>query len=719
MTPSETSSLTAVNGYLNRKLVVAIGWLALHVYASPAAAQQADTVAADSVPLYRLEGISVSVSRSPEDVQRAPYAIGVLGAADIQGLQATASLDESLSQVPGVVVDNRYNFALGNRISIRGFGARSQFGVRGMRIIQDGIPLTLPDGQSQLNNLDLGAAGRIEVIRGPAAALYGNASNGVISVQTESAPPVPLRPEFRALGGSYGNGRGYGKYDLTLGGQAGRFDYLGHLTYFDSDGFRTHSEARYTLLNTRLRYAPDPRSQLTLVVNYADAPLAESPSSLTDSIARVKPDTARAIVLPPEECPSAPGFGGCQDLGEETRQGQAGLTYRRLLAEAHEISLMGYGLFRELDNRIPFRLIELERAGGGLRAEYRHAPPAGRLTRLTAGLDLDHQSDDRVEQYRDQETLGPLTLDQDERVTSLGLFGHAALLLASDLELTVSVRYDRVRFAVDDRLVTEGDPDDSGGRTMDQWSPLAGLSLAQAPWLNVYANIGRSFQTPTTTELTDTLGGFNPALEPERATNYEIGAKGTAGGRLSYSLALFYSHIEDQLIGSEAAGTERVFFENAGSSIHRGIEAAVAALVAPGLSVTAAYTYSNFELDEFRTEAGDFSGNRVPGIPPHRLHARIGYARGPGPSGSFNLTAVDSYFVDSANESRNDGYVVADLRLGYNALLPGFEIVPFLGINNLSDVRYNSSVVVNAIAGRYYEPAPGRNAYAGLMLRTR
>jgi iron complex outermembrane receptor protein len=689
--------------------------------ASPgtALAQQQDSARADSIPLYKLEGVTVTVSRSREEVNRLPYAIGLVGAAEIQGLEPTVSLDESLGAVPGVLVNNRYNFALGNRISIRGFGARSQFGVRGIRVIQDGIPLTLPDGQSQLNNLDLAAAGRIEVIRGPASALYGNASGGVISVQSEPAPPVPIRPELRVLGGGYGNDRLYQKYDLKAGGLAGHFDYLGHLSYFQSDGFRTHSEAKYTLLNTRVGYRLSRDADLTLVFNYANAPQAENPSTLTDSVARVKPDTVRDIVLPPEECPPDPGFGGCQNLGEESEQGQLGVTYRQRLGVQHELSLMGYGLFRGLENRIPFRFIELDRRAGGARVEYHFASSGGRLSGLTAGLDLDHQGDDRREFLRDDQGLGPVALDQDETVTALGLFAHGGALLAATLEATLSLRYDRVRFEAEDRLVTQDDPDDSGGRTMDQWSPMAGLRFSPAPWLNVYGNIGRSFQTPTTTELTDTLGGFNQELQPERATNYEIGLKGTVSDRLSYSLALFRADIEDQLIGSVAGGIERVYFENAGSSVHKGIEAGATALLSAGLTLTAAYTFSDFRFEDFQTDEGDFSGNEVPGVPPHQFFAQLAFTQAAGFTGSVRVTVLDSYFVDGANLDRNDGYSAVDLRFGYTASSSGFEIVPFVGVNNLFDARYNSSVVINAIAGRYYEPAPGRNLYGGLRIGLR
>ena len=694
--------------------------LAPTAFPTAAAQQPSDTTGRDSsavLPLYRLRGITVSVTRARGEVVKLPYAVSLLGAAEIQGLEPTISLDESLVEVPGVVVNNRYNFALGNRISIRGAGARSQFGVRGIRIIQDGIPLTLPDGQSQLNNLDLAAAGRIEVIRGPAASLYGNASGGVIDVLTEPPPSAVLRPELWALGGRFDNGRTYQKYDLKAAGVVDAFDYTGHLSFFQTDGYRLHSDARYSLLNTRVRYRPDDRSELTAVVNYSNAPRADNPSSLSDSLARAVPDTARDIVLSPGQCPPDPGFGGCQNLGEESQQGQAGLTYRRWLGDEHEISLMAYGLFRRLDNRIPFTLIGLDRRAGGARLVYRYSPRAGRLTALQAGVDLDGQHDDRVEHLRDDQGVGPVTLDQAERVTALGLFLYGSWLLTSELQLTASARYDLVRFQAFDRLVSVEDPDDSGGRTMDQLSPMAGLRYTPVPWLNVYANVGRSFQTPTTTELTDIVGGFNPSLVPERATNYEIGAKGTAAQRLSYSLALFHQDIADQIIGFELAEIGRSFFRNAGSSNYIGLEASVSALLAAGLTATAAYTYSDFRFEQFVTDAGDFSGNRVPGIPPNQLHLRLSYGRASGFSGSLRFTAVDDYYVDSANQSRNAGYAIVDLRLGYDPTIQGLAIAPLIGVNNLFDARYNSSVVVNASRGNFFEPAPGRNLFAGLRVR--
>jgi iron complex outermembrane receptor protein len=685
----------------------------------PLLAQQQDSVSADSVPLYRLEGIIVTVARSEDDINKLPYSVGLLGAPQIQGLEATISLEESLVEIPGVFVNNRYNFAVGDKISIRGFGARSQFGVRGIRVIQDGIPLTLPDGQSQLNNLDLASAGRIEVIRGPSSALYGNASGGVINVRTEEAPLFAIQPDLWALVGGYGNERFYQKYDLKVGGRESGFDYYTHIAYFDTEGYRTHSAARYALVNGRFNYRLRGDSDLTLVVNYANTPEAQSPSSLADSVARVKPDTARDLALDPSDCPPDPAFGGCQGLGEKSEQGQLGLTYRRGFSAEHQLTVTGYGLGRSLVNQIPFTLIELDRLVGGTRAEYRFAPRRGRFTGLTAGFDLDYQSDDRLERASDGVDVGPTVLDQDERVGALGLFALGGALLTPGTELTGSLRYDNVRFKVKDHLVNEENPDDSGTLDMDQLSPMIGLRHTFEPWLNVYGNIGRSFQTPTTTELTDSLGGFNEDIRPERATNYEAGLKGTAAARVSYSLSFFFIDVEDLLIGSVAGPFERVFFTNAGSASFKGIEAGLSALLAPDLTLTVAYTYSDFRFDEFVTDDGDFSGNVLPGVSPHTVYGRLSYAPVLGLTGQLEATGVDTYFVDNASQNVNDGYVIVDLRIGYTARIPGFRIVPFAGVNNLFDVRYNSSVVVNAIAGRYYEPAPGRNVYTGLRVKLR
>jgi iron complex outermembrane receptor protein len=215
------------------------------------------------------------------------------------------------------------------------------------------------------------------------------------------------------------------------------------------------------------------------------------------------------------------------------------------------------------------------------------------------------------------------------------------------------------------------------------------------------------------------LGGFDESLQPERAVSYELGLKGTASERVSYTLAAFWSDIDGLIVGSAVPGTERVFFDNAGSADHRGLELGFSALITQGLVFTAAYTHAHFVFEDFRSDDDDFSGNRLPGVPPNQLHGSFNYNHPIGFAGALQVWGVEGYYVDNANEDRNDGYVTANIRLGYSLNTRSLEVLPMLGVNNLFDTRYNSSVVVNAVAGAFYEPAPGRNFYVGLRVKTR
>ncbi|NIQ52343.1 MAG: TonB-dependent receptor plug domain-containing protein, partial [Gammaproteobacteria bacterium] len=291
-------------------------------------------------------------------------------------------LDEALAMVPGLQADDRHNLALGTRIAARGLGARAAFGVRGVRILVDGIPLTLPDGQTALTNLDLAAAGRIQVIRGPASVLYGNAAGGVISVDTREPPRAGIA-EGRVLAGDYGTDElgALARFEATVG-KGGETSYLVTASHLDLDGYRRHSAARRTGLNARLRHAPDEDSYVTVVVNAAAVPQAQSPGSVPADTLLVAPTRAWPTNVETKS-------------GEQVEQLQAGISYVRRLG-VHRLDLTAYGAGRALDNALPFAFIELGRWAGGLRAAVRsHLEPLGRPLHLTAGLDLEHQRDDR------------------------------------------------------------------------------------------------------------------------------------------------------------------------------------------------------------------------------------------------------------------------------------------------------------------------------------
>lgn len=662
----------------------------------------AQRVEPDTTRPLPLDTLTVNVLRSPFDLTEVPFAVGVNTESQIQRARPGLGLDEALRGIPGVQVDNRFNYALGERISIRGFGARAQFGVRGIKVLVDGIPATLPDGQTTLNHVDLGFLRRAEVIRGPASALYGNAAGGVIQLQSEEPPPVPIGQEFGVIAG----GDGLLRIHSTTGGQSGRVSYLLNAARLAYDGYREFSAAENLHLNARLGYRTE-RDELRLLVNAVDYD-AENPGSLSDSLLRV--DRSRAFANNVR-----------QRTGEEGRQGQLGATWRRTLNEG-ELELSGYALMRRIDNPIPPVIIDLERAAGGVRALFRSVIPlGGREMGWTVGAETDLQRDDRRNFANRGGERDTLSLDQRERVTNLGAFAQLATELAPRLNLLGGVRYDYFRFRADDRFVREDNPDDSGDRTLDAVSPSLGVTYEAADALHLYANVATSFETPTTTELANRasgVGGFNPDLEPQEAVSYEAGAKGRLPGMVTYQVAAYRAEVDNQLIPFEVPDVPgRQFFRNAGSAVHQGVEAGLAVAPLRELLLRATYTYTDARFDVYRTENASFDGNRVPGIAPHRAELILSYMM---PSGWF-ADAEGRYTsriqANDANTASSPSYTLVDLRAGLEEVRIGRTLVsPFAGITNLFDETYNTSVAINAFGRRFFEPGPGRTFYAGLNL---
>ena len=344
-----------------------------------------DTTAVDRQTdiAYMVEGDSVIVTaaRGEASVYRLPFAANLIDLREIRTAEQDISLEKALRGTPGILVNNRFNLSQGDRISIRGMGSRASFGVRGIKLILDGIPLTMPDGQSQLNNLDLGSAGSIEVLRGPGSSLYGNASGGVINIKSEHAasPPFVFSPQF--IVGDDGLRKIQGK----VSGTAGANQYLLNVSRTTSDGYRDHSEAQITALNAVGRHHLSERFLLKSVFNYVDAPYLINPSSLDKMTAESGPRSARFFVQQ-------------QGAGKQVRQGQGGLTLSYDSGKNTAFDATVYALGRSLFNPIPGRIIDLDRGSGGIRFNVTHemGKEAGTL-RLDAGADLEMQRDIRQE----------------------------------------------------------------------------------------------------------------------------------------------------------------------------------------------------------------------------------------------------------------------------------------------------------------------------------
>jgi iron complex outermembrane recepter protein len=672
-----------------------------------------DTSAADTTRVSQLPELNVTVTRAPEPLQRVPYAVGVLDRTEIQRGQPTVGIDEALNNIPGVVVANRYNFSLDQRISIRGFGSRSNFGVRGLKILLDGVPQTLPDGQSQLTNIDFANIDRAEVLRGASSSLYGNASGGVVSFQTQPAALGPFGQRVRIEGGSERrDGDDFSKWQTWTSGRAGNVSGTLSLSQFKADGFRQHSAADFRQLNAGLDYTISGSTLARLRLALADNPRAQNPGALTFTEYGANPDSAAANNIR-------------RGADKDAQQHQLSLGLRHFDAAGNEYEATVFGLLRDLANPLaaaPFTgspptagtYVSIDRAVGGVRVSgARRLGAADESPRLTAGADLQRMRDDRANFVSDAgRPTSTVLLDQREKVTELGPFAQIHWNPNERLLLSAGGRYDWVRFDLSDRFISDGD--DSDSRTMAALSGNVGASWAFNDQFIPYVNISTSFETPTTTELVnkpDGSGGFNPELGPQRAVNYELGARGQPAPGVSYSVALFLGRITDAIAqGPEVGG--RAFFRNAGKTHNDGAEVGLEVSPASGLTLRGSYTYAHYRF------AGDsLDGNRLPGVPEHfwRFGLRTSL-----PSG-FYLDGDHTISTSVASDDLNTpalfipawGAGVTNVRVGWDGEVGTIQLAPFLGVNNLWDRQYIGSVTLNGVFGRVVEPAPRRVLYIG------
>lgn len=668
----------------------------------------------DSTPV-RLDSVVVTVTRTTgRSVLGSPFAVTIVQPDSSRpGLRHTA-VDESLAMIPGLTAVNRNNPSQDPRLSIRGFGARSAFGVRGVRVLRDGMPLTLPDGQTPLDYLSLESVGRIEVMRGAASALYGNASGGVIDLRSAAPSDAPLAIDVKQWAGSHSSLR----TAVAASGSSGRAWYLADAAQTRSDGERSHARQRATtgFLRSGIAFGKTTYSVTALGL---DNPLAQNPGALTLDEMRAQRSKADALSLQ-------------RNARKAVNQLQVGLAATRAL-NGGDISLSGFGGARSLDNPLTFAVVEIGRhTYGAATAVHQSFGALGLRHHFVAGVDLQWQNDLRRNYATCADTVpslvptascpnppserGIVTLDQRELVSSAGIYLSDEAELGRGVSVTVGVRADRIRFEVRDRLISGTNPDDSGKRPLEAVSPIAGIIARYAPTHSAYANFSAAFETPTATELgnhADGSAGINPDLDPQRSRTVEAGLKGFLGTRVRYDAALFATRVTDELVPFEIpASNGRRFFRNAGRTIRRGAELGGEVSGGP-FALLGSYSFSRFRFDRYTVGSTSFAGNDIPGVPRHRVQAAVRV------SGRREFAILESEtasrsFADDANTVRVDGYSVAHFRAGIAPLGRSPRLSVTLGIQNVFDRLYASSIAVNAARGKYYEPAQGRAYYAGL-----
>lgn len=689
-----------------------------------------------------------------------PAAIDVVGAERIGADQARINASEALVAVPGVTVLNRQNYAQDLQISSRGFGARSAFGVRGIRLVSDGIPASTPDGQGQAATFNLDRAERIEVMRGPLSAVYGNHAGGVIQLFTPEGRGEPT-VEAHVTGGSNGTV----KLDTAAQGAAGGMGYVVDASRLRTEGYRRHSSVTRDQEMAKLSYAPDGDSKLILVANGFQQPEAKDPLGLNWDQSRNdrRGVDGSALAFNTRKSIEHSQGGGTYErrFGEDSLQVSAYIG-RRQVTQYQSIPIASQRFIASTAATSPLRrhsggVIDFDRAFAGVGARWtlRRDLGGGTLT-TTLGIDHETSSDDRQGYENYVATSSALTLTCGVGGTVCGVKGalrrsetdkvtSSAPYLQTEWQgaqwgLSAGLRHSNIRFSVDDRYIAPGNGNDSGGISYRRTTPVAAATYRLTPGINAYASAARGFEAPTLNELfySGSNGGFSFSLRPATSTHLETGIKALVGDRSRVEVAVFQAHTEDELVVAAASGG-RTSYKNAGRTLRQGVELAFDTAWPGGFTSRLAYTGLRAVYEQsFTTSLGTPAtlvtipaGNRLPGIPRHALFGEVAWHHAAsGFHSALEVVARDQVYVDDTNGKQtvagypgdklarpSPAYVLANLRFGVDRQQGPWTLKGFLRIDNLFDRQYIGSVIVGDANGRFYEPAPGRSWLLGASLR--
>ncbi len=657
-----------------------------------------------------LDTVVVTATRTQHQSFETPAAIDAIDGAAMREHRPRVNLSESLGRVPGLVVQNRQNYAQDLQVSSRGFGARASFGVRGVRLIQDGIPLTMPDGQGQTGLFDLDGAQRVEVLRGPFAALYGNSSGGVIQIVTADGIEEPTF-ELNTTAGE----DGFRRYGAQFGAGVGSVDLSGNLSRFETDGFREHSAATRDVANLRMRFAPDERSALTAIVNVLDQPDTQDPLGLTRAQLEEDPTQAGANAL-------------ALNTRKSIRHSQGGLAYERSITDADRLRVMGYYGDRDLVQYLANPsvaltgsggVVDLARRFGGGSLQWDHEGElAGGTYELTVGIEYDRMEERRRGFVNAGGVRGDLRRDEDDTVYSVNQYLIAQWRPVDRWVISGGLRNSEVRFEVDDNFVVGPNPDDSGKLSYDSTQPVLGVLFEATPNINVFASAGRAFETPTFAELAyrpDGSPGLNFDIDAAISTNYELGVKSFVGETGRLTATLFRSDTKDDIVTGPSPFPGRNTFVNAAETRREGAELAAQYIAKGGFDMGIAYTYTRARFEEFVSFGGvDLSGKQLPGVPEHSFYADASWQHVPsGFSTGLEARWSGKIYVDDENSDFADSYTTVNWHAGLRRDVRDWMLSGYVRVDNVTDEDYVGSVVVNAANDRFFEPAPGRTYYLG------
>ncbi|MDP1998806.1 MAG: TonB-dependent receptor, partial [Rhodoferax sp.] len=623
----------------------------------------------------QLDDVVVSASRAAQRSFDAPAAIQSLDRDTIGSAGPQVNLSESLNRVPGLTILNRQNYAQDLQVSIRGFGARSAFGIRGIRLLVDGIPATTPDGQGQGSSISLTSTDRIEVLRGPLAQLYGNSSGGVIQAFTRDAPAQP-EVSAQVYTGSFGLRRSSWQY----AGRPGDYGLVADYSTFETHGFRDNSQTQRQQFNGKLSFGPSEATRVNLVFNHFDMPLAEDPAGLTAAQLASNPAQAGTSTV-------------ARRVRKITRQNQLGAALTHTLDANRSLTARAYvGERDNLQFQANSAWVGLERDYHGAGLQYNQKTTVATLpVTWVAGYEFDHSRERRQggEATAGEKTPGSLNRNEINVAQNSDLFANATAWVSESVSVVAGLRYSTVRFTSTDNDLSDGS-DGSGRAVFRAASPVLGLTYHVGNTFNLYANYGKGFESPTLAEVAyrDSGGAlplakFNPDLTAARSQHYELGAKWAPHLRTRLDFTLFRIDATDEIVVS-TSNSGRTAFKNAPGTTRTGWELSGSTWLSPHWRTTLAASQVDARYSETFSSgsARIASGNSLPGIPRHFLFSELLWSGQPvgasqrlarlGTQAGLELTQAGRLLANDTNTASTEGYTTLALKASQGwAIGPG------------------------------------------------
>ena len=644
----------------------------------------------DSIQKIDLDNVIVKSTKINSNKKEIPLSVSIKNFRDEKNYNSQSSFSDFTRNTPGLFTSSSNNFSQDLRISIRGFGARSAFGIRGIKLIVDGIPETTPDGQSQLDNLPLGLVSSVEILRGPNANLYGNSSGGVISINTLTKSSEK-HYRYSGIFGAY-------QYQSLQRTRILDWNSSSLIIHYDkrrSNGYRDQSGYKSNILNLKYINDLDNKNKIVWQINYTDSPYAYDAGGL--KLSEVENDRRQARKNNID-----------YDTYEKVKHLKTGVSWNHKRNENSFFDSYFFYQKRDFFTKLPFNfggIISLDRDYYGLGTKYtkRYALDNRNRT-LVLGLDYLNQSDDRKRYKNDLGVKGEITFDQIERFKSTGLYVLSQTSYDTGFLLRYGIRYD----------VNIIRTDSSSSIMLDKLNPSIGLSYTVNSNDNIFFSFGTSFETPTLNELSNNPngGGLNENLKSSSSLNYEIGWR-KAVSNLTLEAIAYVISSENEILPYELEQFPgKNFYQNVGSTSRYGLELS-SQLSFKGGKINLSYTLSKNKFEDFIIDNKNLADNLIPGIPSQMLDLDLIFKLSRGRSLIISNRLIGERYADNANETLISSYNLLNIKYS-KEIFKKSEI--FLGVNNAFNQEYFDNIRINAFGKRYYEPAPKRNFYFGINL---